>query len=179
MKTRKNTDFIIDTARLVIYVLEYEELRLLLASADAYAKKNAVHTNGFHFDDRTRKAVKRDLLPRLAEANNDGCFYTMWLMVEKETKNMTGSFCFYGKPDTHKEVEIGYGVHHLSRNKGFMTEALNGIVRWCTGYRGIRFVKARTDSSNKESNRVLEKCGFSLISRNQNINEWIVTVDNK
>ncbi len=52
----------------------------------------------------------------------------MWIIVEKQERAIIGGICFHGAPDENGKVEIGYGTDNGSRNKGFMTEAIAGLI---------------------------------------------------
>ncbi|NOZ48237.1 MAG: GNAT family N-acetyltransferase [Chlorobi bacterium] len=170
------TQIIINTARLQVYPLPLADLRLLIESPMKYAQSMKLNLNGFCFNANTIRAIKTDLLPHLISAKIDWYYYTMWLMVQRRIRNVTGSFCFYGKPDSEKNVEIGYGVNSVYQNKGFMAEALKGIINFCVN-EDIKFIKARCNLTNKASNRVLEKSGFSLVCMENELNTWKLSIN--
>ncbi|MBI9067596.1 MAG: GNAT family N-acetyltransferase [Salinivirgaceae bacterium] len=158
-----------------IYPLLKDELALLLASYKDFATVNNLNCDEFKIDEETTKAIKEDLIPKLEVANYNWCFSTMWLMVEKQSKTIVGSFCFYGEPNENMEVEIGYGVSPKFQNHGYMSEALNAIVEWCRSSNNIKYILAHCNIDNLDSNRILEKCNFTLAEQNTELNLWKIT----
>lgn len=87
---------------------------------------------------------------------------SMWYMLKQivlVTENkIIGGICFKGAPNENCEVEIGYGLDDKSYwNNGYMTEAINEILKWALSQYGISVVIAETDKENISSQRVLEK----------------------
>ena len=73
---------------------------------------------------------------------------------------VAGSIGFYGPPDGEPlEVEVGYGLIGPARGRGLMTEALTALVA-AVDLEGVR-VRASVSPTNRESLRVLAKCGFT------------------
>ena len=60
-------------------------------------------------------------------------------------------------------VEIGYGLAGPFRGQGFGTEVVLAISDWLLAQPIVSTVRARTQSSNAASRRVLEKAGFTMV----------------
>ncbi len=72
----------------------------------------------------------------------------------------------YYKPDEYSfstAKEIGVVMNEDFRNKGYMTEAVKGIVKYIMTEKDINAVYARILSSNGASLRLFEKCGFKFL----------------
>lgn len=63
------------------------------------------------------------------------------------------------------EFELGYWITPGEWNKGYATEAAQGVLRYAFGRRGLPFVRARFISDNFASARVLAKAGFLATGR--------------
>jgi len=63
-------------------------------------------------------------------------------------------------PAKDRAVEIGYGILPSYEGNGYMTEAVQGMIRWAFAQQDVNFVEAETDPDNRASQRILEKCGF-------------------
>ncbi|MDE7110279.1 MAG: GNAT family N-acetyltransferase [Muribaculaceae bacterium] len=63
------------------------------------------------------------------------------------------------------EREIGYWIGHPHWSKGLTTEALMAFTPYCFNEMGLNSLLITTDRKNTGSQRVAEKCGFSLIDR--------------
>ncbi|HEX5115573.1 MAG TPA: GNAT family N-acetyltransferase [Pseudonocardiaceae bacterium] len=74
-----------------------------------------------------------------------------------------GTIGFFGPPDDHGEVTIGYGLVPGARGFGYATEAVGGLVEFCRSQDGVRVVLADTAKDNGQSQRVLEKSGFAFL----------------
>ncbi len=61
---------------------------------------------------------------------------------------------------------LGYGLTKLEyRNKGYATDAARTILRYGFCHLGLERISASTQENNIGSQRVLEKCGFTLEGR--------------
>lgn len=75
---------------------------------------------------------------------------------------------FIGSTGLHRinwavgRFEIGYWIRTTESGKGFMTEAVNGIVTWASDYLKARRIEIRCDARNLRSRRVAERAGFHL-----------------
>lgn len=159
----------IETKRLIIKPLSYNELRKYLKSPNELAREMGMIPSQSLIDIETLEAIKRDLLPYMTDSNKDPLFYTMWIVIDKMQNTIIGGICFHGEPDANGEVEIGYGTDNDFRNKGYMTETLAGLINWVRRSKKVRVIRAETDSSNISSIRVLEKNGFKALQQNEKV----------
>jgi len=160
---------IIETERLLIKPLSYNELRRHIESPQELADELGLIPSQSLMDEVTREAILNDLLPHIADPDRDPLFYTMWIVIEKLKKAIIGGICFHGEPDDTGEVEIGFGTDKDYRNKGYMTETIGGLINWISNNKSVKVIRAETDSSNISSVRVLEKNGFKVFQRNENM----------
>jgi [ribosomal protein S5]-alanine N-acetyltransferase len=65
-----------------------------------------------------------------------------------------------GYPSVSGEVIIGYGTNNAYQNRGYMTEAVEGLVKWIFTNPKAVSIFADTDKTNVASHRVLIKNGF-------------------
>jgi [ribosomal protein S5]-alanine N-acetyltransferase len=160
----------IETQRLIIRPLQYEELKRHLLLPDEWAKQIGLKPSLSLMDKETREAILNDLLPYMDDPAKDPLFYTMWIVIEKSEQAIIGGICFHGEPDANGWVEVGYGTDEDYRNKGYMTEVLAGLMHWIQCFRKeVRVVMAETDSGNSSSIRVLEKNGFKAFQQGENL----------
>lgn len=61
-----------------------------------------------------------------------------------------------------KSGEVGYWISEKAGGKGYMTEALKMIEAEAFGKLGFNRIQIQTDTKNKASIRVAEKCGYKL-----------------
>ena len=63
----------------------------------------------------------------------------------------------------NRSCTLGYGLTKLEyRNKGYATDAVKAILQYGFCHLGLERISASTQENNLCSQRVLEKCGFSL-----------------
>jgi len=82
---------------------------------------------------------------------------------------VVGGIGFLGAPvviDGVPEAEVGYGLVPSARNAGLASEALESIVSAAERI-SVR-VRATVAADNAASRRVLDKCGFTLVSATDN-----------
>ena len=58
-------------------------------------------------------------------------------------------------------MEVGYSLLQPYRNKGYTTEAVNGLVSWAFRHPQVTRVIAEARPGNTASVRVLQKAGFN------------------
>ena len=83
-----------------------------------------------------------------------------------------GSAGFLGVPTPEHTVELGYGVHHEHRNRGYATEAARALVVWALEQDGIDRVTARCRPENTASARVLTKAGLAQTGEADGLTRW-------
>ena len=152
----------IETQRLILKPLSYNELIKHVKYPDELAQDLNLTPSTSLIEKEVQDAVLNDLLPNLSDTTKNPLFYTMWIMIEKNEKAIIGGVCFHGEPDENGEVEIGYGTDEKYQKKGYMTEAIFGLVQWAKGDGRIRTIKAETDKANIASILVLKKNNFEI-----------------
>jgi len=162
----------LETPRLYIKPLTYEELRLYVDSEKDFADKSGYKPSASGIDGVTKEAIINALLPNLEKSKDNFEFFTMWIIIEKETLSIIGGLCFHGLPDDCGEVEIGYGMDITCRNKGYITEAIKRLIEWTGKSQKVKTIKAETENENVSSSKVLEKNGFKLCEKKNNTSLW-------
>jgi hypothetical protein len=150
----------IETNRLNIKPLTGDQLKKYADSPNELAFDLGLVPSQVLMGEEVKKAINNDLLPNVTDATKDPLFYTMWLVIEKNSNTIVGGICFHGEPDENKEVEIGYGIDEPFQNRGYMSETIAGLTHWITDYKKVKVIKAETECDNISSIRVLEKNGF-------------------
>ena len=73
---------------------------------------------------------------------------------------LIGSGGFMGAPTAEGVVTLGYGTLQRFRNKGYATEAVQGLTAWALAQPCVKIVGAESIPENLPSMRVLQKSGF-------------------
>jgi len=78
----------------------------------------------------------------------------------KSAKNLIGGCGFRINKENNKRGNFGYIINPEYWNKGYATEASNGLLNFMVENYGITEIEATCDILNLQSKRVLEKCGL-------------------
>ncbi|OQP58032.1 hypothetical protein A4R26_22960 [Niastella populi] len=164
---------VIETERLHLFPLTLAQLELYLKGNDGLEKELGLTPFGRTVAPQVRDMVTKFTLPKIYEAMpEDYLFYTFWLVVDKQSRVIVAEMGFKGPPVDGGRVEIGYGTMPAMQSKGYMTEAVNGMLQWTAGRRDIRLVLAETHASNVPSIRVVEKNGFIPLTKQGEMIWW-------
>jgi ribosomal-protein-alanine N-acetyltransferase len=98
--------------------------------------------------------------------------YGTWLLVERVSRTVVGSAGFLGSPTSEGTVELGYGVHHEHRKRGYATEAARALVAWALAQDGVVRVTARCRPANLASIRVLGNVGLEQTGELDGLTHW-------
>ena len=132
----------IETKRLRIYPAVREQMKASIA-AEA--------------DTGLRKAYT-EMLEGCLRHPDQWQWYAMWMMELRDGTHI-GDLCFKGL-GANGVVEIGYGILEEYQGQGYAAEAVGAAVNWALQQPDVTRVEAETESENRASQRVLEKCGF-------------------
>ena len=153
----------VETGRLLIIPLDYDELDLYLQADGKLENKLQLADNGRTISPDVREMVTRFTLPNMKLATRDHyLFFTFWLVVEKSARTIVAELGFKGVPGKKGGIEIGYGTLPAERGKGYMKEALGGMIAWAQKRPDVHFILAETDEKNIASIRVVQHNNFQL-----------------
>lgn len=161
----------IKTKRLTLLPLEMAEFLLLLQSVEKLEAYLKLTPSGEVLDESTQKAFQW-LYDKALEDEENYLWYTNWQMILTSTNQSVGSIGFIGPPDEDLEVEVGYGTYEKHQNQGYMSEALEAILKWAFEQPKVKRVVAETTSKNKASQKVLEKSGMKKIKETRKSTFW-------
>ena len=92
-------------------------------------------------------------------------------VVERATGLAIGGIGCHGAP-VDGIVEVGYGLAPEARGRGLATEALAALATFLEAQPEVRVVRAATEADNAPSHRVLERCGFIAVARDEHAIAW-------
>jgi len=85
------------------------------------------------------------------------------LIVDKQTDLILGVMVFFKPMFYHDSVEIGYILFNTQdRGKGVVPEALRLFIKYIFDWKPINRIQLQIEPDNLSSQRVAEKCGFTL-----------------
>jgi [ribosomal protein S5]-alanine N-acetyltransferase len=167
----------VETARLSIHPLRPAQLELYLQGNGRLEKLFNLRDTGRLVSGDIKEMVENETLPKLKRLEgNNYLFLTFWIVVEQSTKTIVAELGFKGVPNEKGEIEIGYGTIHSERGKGFMTEAVGGMIEWAKTQPEIHFILAETDKLNTASIKIMEKNNFLLTETKAKMLWWKIDV---
>lgn len=96
----------------------------------------------------------------------------VWLVIDKETNTIIGDIGFKGRPNSEKQVEVGYGINPSYQNKGIATEAVGALMTWAFSFDNVEKIIAECLDDNRASIRVLEKLQMKRTKPENNMLNW-------
>jgi len=156
----------VETSRLIIIPLSYQQLRLYLKGKGRLEKELRLTETVRNVSPQVKDNVEFLVLPSMKKALSDHyLFFTFWLVVEKTSRTIIAELGFKGVPNDMGEIEIGYGTFFGQRGKGLMTEAVGGMVEWAKQRPDVNCIVAEADENNQASIRVLQKNDFEIFDK--------------
>ncbi len=150
----------IETDRLILKPLTYGQLIKYIKCDNSLEKELKLNKSSRTISDELKEAFEQTILPNVADKSKNYLYSTLWTAISKAENKMVGDLCIVGEPNEDGEIEIGYGTYDEFRNKGFMTEIVQGIIKWAKSQPKVKSVIASTDKTNTASFKVLEKNRF-------------------
>ncbi|BDD12022.1 N-acetyltransferase (plasmid) [Fulvitalea axinellae] len=83
-----------------------------------------------------------------------------WAIVEKASGELVGDFAFWRIEKENRRAEIGYSMKPKFWGKGFMTEAMDRLLRFGFTDLNLHSVEAEINPENENSEKVLLRMGF-------------------
>jgi ribosomal-protein-alanine N-acetyltransferase len=162
----------IETNRLRLIPLTYEQLiKYIQCDHSLEAELNLNKTTRI-MSPALKEALEQTILPNVADTSKNYLFSTLWTVISKGDNQMVADLCIVGEPNAEGEIEIGYGTYDEFQNKGFMTEAVSGIIEWAYTQAGVKSILASTEKTNTPSFRVLEKNMFVKSGETDTLFNW-------
>ena len=165
-------DIVLETERLKIKPLSYDELLLYVQLDNSLEKRLGLNPHSRSLPDELKEALEQLILPQVADSGDNILFSTLWTIIDKQKKLMVGDMCFKGVPNTTGEVEIGYGTYTDFQRKGFMTEAIKAISHWALCQAEVQTILAETSKENMSSHKTLSRNGFKAYEHVENMIWW-------
>lgn len=92
--------------------------------------------------------------------------YGSWYIIGDD--RLVGTCGYKGPPNADGEVEIGYAVIESEQRRGYASAAIRLLVERALRDPRVRAVAAETIPALVGSQAVLNRCGFTLVSRTPN-----------
>lgn len=149
----------IETERLKIIALDYEQLNLLINNIEKLetqlnCKYEATPIEGFF------KEILKEQLKITQKDKTNYIWHSFWLIIRKSDNIVVGMIDFKDIPNEYGEVEIGYGLGKKFEKQGYMAETVKELSNWVLNNNYAKSIIAETDIDGIASQNILQKCGF-------------------
>lgn len=162
----------IETERLIIKPLTYEQLTKYVRLDNSLETELNLNATSRTISAELREALEQTILPNVADTGKNYLYSTIWTLISKAENKMIGDLCFVGEPNADGEIEIGYGTYEEFRKRGFMTEAVGGMIEWAKIQPDIRAIIASTNKTNIDSFSILKKNNFTKSGETETLLNW-------
>ena len=110
----------------------------------------------------------RFFLQMISQGGEQAAGWFTWYSIQRaspeQAARLVGNGGFFGPPDDHGSVEIGYSVCKGSRGAGVATELVAALLQYAWSKKAVKRVVARTRPDNAPSIGVLSRNGFYEIA---------------
>jgi RimJ/RimL family protein N-acetyltransferase len=166
----------IETQRLLLKPLTYEQLLKYRKSDNSLENDLKLNKTSRIISADLVEALEETILPNVADLNKNYLYSTLWTLIVKEENKMVGDLCFMGEPNLDGEIEIGYGTYDVFRRRGYMTEAVGGMIKWAASQPNVLSILASTEKKNMASHNILKKNNFTQIGESESILQWRIKI---
>ena len=152
---------VIKTTNLQLLICERVHVEALLRSKSELAEiLNVAVPEGWpYFPEAFSLPLDESLVSDLHPTDWNGYFF-----IHPKDAVLVGNGGFKGEPDNSGQIEIGYEIASEYWNRGFATEAVQGMIDYAFAHEQVQIVVAHTLTETNASNRVLQKVGMRFIS---------------
>jgi ribosomal-protein-alanine N-acetyltransferase len=150
----------IQTERLRLVPLTHDQLQQYLRADHSLEETLGLTPIELVIAPELKEAIEQAFLPNTANPEKNYLLCTLWTIILQSENKMVADLCIVDEPNEHGEIEIGYGTYPEHQGKGYMTEAVGGIIQWARQQPGVKAIVAGTDKTNIASYTILQKNGF-------------------
>jgi [ribosomal protein S5]-alanine N-acetyltransferase len=169
----------IETKRLILKPLTYDQLVKYTKCDNSLEEELNLNTTSRTISIELKEALEQTILPNVADKTKNYLYSTLWTAISKDENKMIGDLCIVGEPNEKGEIEIGYGTYDEFQGRGFMTEMVEGIIKWAKTQPNVRSIVASTDKTNIASFKVLQKNNFIQIGQTETSFNWKLEMNNE
>lgn len=162
----------IETERLILKPLTYDQLLKYIKADNSLEAELKLNETSRTISPELKEAFEQTILPNVAENSKNYLFSTLWTIIAKDANKMVGDICIVGEPNINGEIEIGYGTYKEFQKKGFMTEAVGGIITWAKTQQNVISIIASTEKENVASFTILLKNNFIKTEETEALMNW-------
>jgi ribosomal-protein-alanine N-acetyltransferase len=160
------------TLRLDLIPLSAQQLKWTLDFPESLEENLGIRFDAAIIDENVIRAIGMKLAKMAKLPVEKHIWQTYWLIILRAEGIGIGLAGFKSPPDDEGHSEVGYGIAPAWQNRGYMSEALRGLLDWAFEQPGCLGITATT-VVNPASNRVLQELGAILLEENENERSWV------
>jgi ribosomal-protein-alanine N-acetyltransferase len=147
------------TNRLYLVPFTIEICEELLSGNKNVLTKYGINSSSYWPDEDMIETLPRILINLKKVPAPTG--FESWLIVSNENNTIIGDIGFKGVPNIGGVIDIGYGVVVQERQKGYASEAAEGLIQWAFTQPYVKSITAQSLTDNVGSAKTLERLGFN------------------
>lgn len=152
----------IETERLLLVPFTVDVLDSLIESDESFMCKYGYKNEGGPYLKPSPEYLAK-MKQRLIDFPEEYPLAVDYMIIIKDNKTVIGTVYYKYLPNDEGVSEVGYGMNSNYEGNGYMSEALQAILGFGKN-NGVKTVVAETTYQNLKSQNVLKRCGFSVIS---------------
>jgi ribosomal-protein-alanine N-acetyltransferase len=145
----------ITAPRLTLQLLTLEQAELYFLGNNLLEKNLQLPDGNRIIDPHFKEVAETVFLPKLRKDEANAVFFSFFILIINETKNIAGEIGCHSTPDENGRVEIGYSTQAHFQNNGFMSEAVGVFATYLLAAENVKAVVAETEKTNIPSQKVL------------------------
>lgn len=165
------------TERLRLIPLTHDQLQKYLLADHSLEDDLQLNQINLTIAPELKEAIEQVFLPNTAKPEKNYLFCTIWTIILRSANKMVADLCIVDEPNEHGEIEIGYGTYAAEQGKGYMTEAVGGIIQRAQQQPAVKAIVAGTDKTNIASYSVLQKNGFAQSGETETGFTWRLAIN--
>ena len=145
-----------ETIRLLFTHTNMEDIDLVFASRSSPIVRKYIMQPLYKMQEEAVAHIKK-LIGYLDEDKS-----ISWTLIDKDTNKKIGSICLWNFSEDRKTAEVGYDLLPEYFKKGYMSEALQAVIKFGFNNLKLNTLEAFTHIENESSKTLLVKNGFVL-----------------
>lgn len=154
-----------ESERLKLIPLSKDEVEMYLLADFSFEKHFGLTLHPRSVPENVQKALRERVLARIEADPENHLFYTLWVAIDKTINTVVAGIVFKGPPDENGNTELGAGTLDGFMNRGYMTETTKLLCAWALKNTRVKNIVANCSPENFASQRTLEKCGFTVVTK--------------
>ena len=151
---------VISTARLDLHLISVENLITLFENPEQFFIAQSAGYQNPHRVLIHNSGPLRWRVPLVKQDPKLNKWFVRFVVL-REVQEVVGSISFHNAPDAQGMLEVGLEIESDFQNKGYGTEALQGMWQWACSQPGVRTLRYTVSTTNEASQQLIKKFGFT------------------